>query len=53
VNSDRLMNLRLAQFVRFQDGILVSLRAVIDTFDLVEQALGRSIHLPRLMPATA
>ena len=33
---------------RFRDGKLMSLRAVIDTFDLVEQALGRRIDLPRV-----
>lgn len=46
--SDRVVNLRLAQFARFENNMLVSLRAVIDTFDLVEQSLGRQIHLPRI-----
>jgi hypothetical protein len=27
---------------------LTSLHAVIDTFDLVEQSLGRQIHLPKI-----
>ena len=45
--SPRPMTLRLAQFIQFRDDVVVSLRAVIDTFDLVEQTLGRPIHLPR------
>jgi ketosteroid isomerase-like protein len=48
LDSNKPISLRLAHFVRFRDGRLVSLRALLDTFDLVEQALGRSIHLPRL-----
>ena len=33
-------------------GRLISIRVLVDTFDLVEQALGRPIHLPRISPAT-
>ena len=29
-------------------GKLVSIRILVDTFDLVEQALGHPIHLPRI-----
>ena len=47
-DTNRPISVRLAAFVRFKDGKLSSLRAVIDTFDLVEQALGRPIHLPAL-----
>jgi hypothetical protein len=32
----------------FKDGRLRSIRALVDTFDLVEQALGRPIHLPKI-----
>ena len=29
-------------------GRLSSIRVLLDTFDLVEQALGRPIHLPKI-----
>jgi ketosteroid isomerase-like protein len=48
LDSSKPISLRLAHFAKFQDGRLVSLRVLVDTFDLVEQALGRPIHLPRL-----
>ncbi len=40
---------RIAHFAQFKHGRLRSIRAVLDTFDLVEQALGRSIHLPKMI----
>lgn len=48
-HTNRPISVRIAAFLRFKDGKLQSLRAVIDTFDLVEQALGRPIHLPALV----
>ena len=47
-DTNRPISVRVAAFLRFKDGQVASLRAVIDTFDLVEQALGRPIHLPAL-----
>ena len=47
-NSDRPISVRLAHFATFKGGRLVSLRAVLDTFDLVEQTVGYPIHLPRI-----
>ena len=47
-DTNRPISVRVGAFLRFKEGKLVSLRAVIDTFDLVEQALGRPIHLPAL-----
>jgi ketosteroid isomerase-like protein len=44
----RTLSFRLAQFARFQDGKLVSLKAVFDTFDAAEQALGRPIDLSQV-----
>lgn len=44
-DEDRPISVRIATFLRFEDGKVTSLRAVIDTFDLVEQALGRRIDL--------
>lgn len=48
LDSNRPISLRLAQFAQFKAGRLTSMRVVVDTFDLVEQALGRSIHLPKI-----
>lgn len=47
-NSATPISVRVAQFTQFESGRLTSLRAVIDTFDLVEQTLGREIHLPKI-----
>lgn len=47
-DSNKPISIRLAHFVQFKDGKLSSLRALVDTFDLVEQALGRSIELPAI-----
>jgi ketosteroid isomerase-like protein len=46
--SNKPISIRLAHFAQFKAGRLVSLRAVIDTFDLVEQTIGRHIHLPKI-----
>ncbi|MET0707265.1 MAG: nuclear transport factor 2 family protein [Tardiphaga sp.] len=48
LDSNRPISLRLAQFANFKDGLLTSLRVVVDTFDLVEQTLGHPIHLPKI-----
>ena len=48
LDANRPISLRLAQFAQFKGGRLVSSRILVDTFDLVEQALGRPIHLPRI-----
>lgn len=47
-DTNRPISVRIATFLRFRDGKVASLRAVIDTFDLVEQTLGRPIHLPAM-----
>jgi len=48
LDSNKPISLRLAQFAQFKDQRLVNMRILLDTFDLVEQALGSSIDLPRL-----
>ena len=48
LDSDKPISLRVAQFAQFRAGKLTSMRVLIDTFDLVEQALGRAIHLPKM-----
>ncbi|MBR0830900.1 nuclear transport factor 2 family protein [Bradyrhizobium manausense] len=51
LDSDKPISLRVAQFAQFRAGRLTNMRVLIDTFDLVEQALGRSIHLPKMTAA--
>ena len=48
LDANKPISLRLAHFARFKADRLVSIRVLVDTFDLVEQALGRPIHLPRM-----
>ena len=48
LDSDKPISLRVAQFAEFRAERLVSMRVLVDTFDLVEQALGRAIHLPKM-----
>ena len=48
LESNKPISLRVAHFAQFKQGKLRSIRVLLDTFDLVEQALGRSIHLPRM-----
>jgi len=49
LESNKPISLRLAHFAQFKAGRLSSIRVLVDTFDLVEQALGRPIHLPRMI----
>ena len=48
LDSNKPISLRLAHFAQFKAGRLLSIRVLVDTFDLVEQALGRPINLPRI-----
>jgi ketosteroid isomerase-like protein len=48
LDSDKPITLRVAHFARFRAGRLYSLRVLVDSFELAEQALGRPIHLPRI-----
>src|SRR5229473_2715942 len=48
LDSNKPISLRLAHFAQFKTGRLVSIRVLVDTFDLVEQALGHPINLPKL-----
>src|SRR5580700_4737023 len=47
-DSSKPISLRVAHFAQFKAGRLSSLRVLLDSFDLVEQALGRPIHLPKI-----
>src|ERR1700736_555326 len=48
LDSSKPISMRLAHFAQFKAGRLSSIRVLVDTFDLVEQALGRPIHLPKI-----
>ena len=48
LDSNKPISLRVAHFAQFKAGRLLRMRVLLDTFDLVEQALGRPIHLPRM-----
>jgi ketosteroid isomerase-like protein len=48
LDSNKPISVRLAHFARFKADRLVSIRVLVDTFDLVEQTLGHPIHLPRM-----
>lgn len=46
IRIDNAVNVRIAAFVKLKDGLIGDVRVVVDTFDLVEQSLGREINLP-------
>jgi len=48
LDSNKPINLRLAHFAQFKAGRLLSIRVLLDTYDLVEQTLGHPIHLPKI-----
>jgi hypothetical protein len=48
LDSNKPINLRLAHFARFRAGRLLNIRVLLDTYDLVEQVLGRPVHLPKI-----
>ena len=41
--TGKVMSIRTSQFSRFRNGKLVEMHAVIDSFDMVEQTLGRPL----------
>ena len=49
--TDKVMSVRTSQFSRFRDGKVIEMRAIVDSYDMVEQTLGRSFDLaPELAP---
>jgi len=48
LDSNKPISLRIAHFAQFKTGRLFNLRVLVDTIELVEQALGRPIHLPTI-----
>jgi ketosteroid isomerase-like protein len=54
--TKRSIRFAYAHFMRFQDGKLISMRALTDSFDAVEQLMGYRISLvsgPSLVPANS
>jgi ketosteroid isomerase-like protein len=51
LDANKPISLRLAHFCQFKAGRLSNIRILVDTFDLVEQALGQPIHLPKILPS--
>src|SRR5215468_3875363 len=51
LDSEKPIALRVAEFAQFKGDRLIKMRVLVDTFDLVEQALGHPIHLPRMTAA--
>ena len=47
-DSRKPVSVRVAHFARFKAGRLLSIRALVDTFDLVDQVFGQPVHLPRM-----
>jgi ketosteroid isomerase-like protein len=43
----RVISVRTSQFAQYRDGKIVKMRAVIDTYDMVEQTLGRGLGAAR------
>lgn len=43
--TGRTLTMRLAHFAQFRSGKVVRMRALFDSFDFAEQALGREINL--------
>ena len=39
IPSGRMISFRLAQFIKFRGGKLVEMRAILDSFDVVEQVV--------------
>jgi ketosteroid isomerase-like protein len=48
LDSNKPISLRVAHFAQFKAGRLRNIRVLVDSFELVEQTLGRPIHLPRI-----
>ena len=47
-STGRIIQLFVADFLRFRDGRIVELREFIDSFDAVQQVLGREIDASKL-----
>jgi hypothetical protein len=48
LDSNKPISLRVAHFAQFKADRLRNIRVLVDSFDLVEQALGHPIQLPKM-----
>ena len=49
--TDKVMSVRTSQFSRFRNGKIIEMHAILDSYDMVEQTLGRAFDLaPELAP---
>jgi ketosteroid isomerase-like protein len=44
-STNRILRFRVANFLRIQDGRVIEFREFVNSFDVVEQALGRELEL--------
>jgi ketosteroid isomerase-like protein len=49
LDTNKPIRLRLAHFAQFREGKLSSMRILIDSYDLVEQAIGLPLRRPQLV----
>jgi ketosteroid isomerase-like protein len=43
--TGKIMSVRTSQFSRFRDGRIIEMRAVLDSYDMVEQTIGRALDV--------
>jgi ketosteroid isomerase-like protein len=43
--TGKIMSVKTSQFSRFRDGKMVEMRSVLDSYDMVEQVIGRALDL--------
>jgi ketosteroid isomerase-like protein len=43
--TGKIMSVRTSQFSRFRDGKVIEMRAVLDSYDMVEQTIGRALDI--------
>jgi ketosteroid isomerase-like protein len=53
LDTNKPVRVRLAHFVQFRDGRLFSLRVLVDSYDLVEQALGIPLRVRKIVAMSA
>ena len=46
--TGKIMSVKTSQFSRFRDGKMVEMRCVLDSYDMVEQVIGRALDLTPL-----
>jgi ketosteroid isomerase-like protein len=47
-STDRIIQLLTAHFIQFRDGNIIELREFMDSFDAVQQVLGRELDIPKV-----